>query len=183
MSTKRDDERFLFRRQHRGSRDLRSHPSILETRALPPLRHGLRVNAVAFAQRLERSFRSLYCCSDGVSGRGASVKYLSHSVSLIVRSMVPPSHCGTKHLMDDKKVPTGTLSAWSDPSACRRLFDRAVSHCVDVSALRQWRRCAWIPSEPVTCPVRDWRRSSRRACGPQSTTHRRPWRPLLNVPP
>ena len=59
---------------------------------------GLRINPVPFAQRLQRSFRSLYCCSDGVSGRGASVKYLSHSVSLAVGSIVAPPHHGTEHL-------------------------------------------------------------------------------------
>ena len=49
------------------------------------------------SMRLERSFRSPYCCSDGVSGRGASVKYLSHGVSLVLASIVPPPHRGTKH--------------------------------------------------------------------------------------
>jgi hypothetical protein len=33
------------------------------------------------AQRHERSLRSLYCCSDGVRGRGVLVTYLSHMAS------------------------------------------------------------------------------------------------------
>ena len=100
VSTKRHDQGFFGWREHRRPRDLRAHRSVLETRAPPPLGDRLRVDAVALAQRLERSRRSLYCCSDGVSGRGASVKYLSHSVSLVVASILPPPHCGTKHPSD-----------------------------------------------------------------------------------
>jgi MacB-like periplasmic core domain len=37
--------------------------------------------------------------SDGVSGRGAPVKYLSYSVSLVAASIVPPARGGTKHLV------------------------------------------------------------------------------------
>src|SRR5687767_10995386 len=80
-------------------RALRSHATILKARALPPLGHGLGIDSVASAQRLDRSLRSLYCRSDGVSGRGASVKYLSHSVSLAVAtSIVAPPHHGTEQL-------------------------------------------------------------------------------------
>ena len=48
---------------------------------------------------LERSLRSLYGRSDGVSGLGAAVEYLSHSapLSMMVVSFIP-SHRGTKHL-------------------------------------------------------------------------------------
>src|SRR6187401_3509470 len=76
------------------------HPAILQARARPPLGHGLRIDPIAFAQRLDRSLRSLYCCSDGVSGRGASVKYLSQSASLVVATPIVPSppHPGTKQL-------------------------------------------------------------------------------------
>jgi hypothetical protein len=48
---------------------------------------------------LGRSFRSLYCRSDGVRCRGAAVKNLSHKLSLSLRSVrLIPSHSGTKHL-------------------------------------------------------------------------------------
>ena len=83
-STELDDQRFLVGRQHRRVRHLRPHRTVLEACAPPPLGHRLGIDPVALAQRLDRSLRSLYCCSDGVSGRGASVKYLSHSVSLVV---------------------------------------------------------------------------------------------------
>jgi hypothetical protein len=38
--------------------------------------------------------------SDGVSSRGASVEYVSHSVSLAVRPMISPPHHGPKQLED-----------------------------------------------------------------------------------
>ena len=66
--------------------------------ALPPLGHRLGIDPIAFAQRLDRSLRSLYCCSDGVRRLGAPVKYLSHSVSLAVMTdIMSPPHHGTKH--------------------------------------------------------------------------------------
>src|SRR5271165_2479882 len=67
--------------------------------ALFPLRNGLRVQSIALAQLFERSFRSLYCCSDGVRCRGAAVEYLSHNLSRSFGSVrLIPSHSGTKHL-------------------------------------------------------------------------------------
>ena len=59
--------------------------------------HGPEPAAVSPSQS-ERSFRSLYYRSDGVSGRGASVQCLSHSAPLMVASIVPRAHRGTKHL-------------------------------------------------------------------------------------
>ena len=98
VSTKRDAEELLLSRQHRRVRSGGAHRVIFRACAPPPLGDGLRIDAVPLAQRLDRSLRSLYCCSDGVSRRGASVKYLSHSVSLAVRPIVSPPHHGTKHL-------------------------------------------------------------------------------------
>jgi hypothetical protein len=48
---------------------------VLQIREL--IRRVLLGDADRQIARLERSLRSLYCCSDGVSGRGAPVKYLS----------------------------------------------------------------------------------------------------------
>ena len=98
VSTKRDDEELLLSRQHRRVRHLRPHSAVFGTGAPPPFGDRLWIDSVPLAQRLDRSFRSLYCCSDGVSRRGASVEYLSHSVSLAVRPIVSPPHHGTKHL-------------------------------------------------------------------------------------
>ena len=40
---------------------------------------------------------SLYCCSDGVRGRGAAVKDLSHNASFHSRERIAPSNHGIKH--------------------------------------------------------------------------------------
>jgi hypothetical protein len=62
---------------------------------LPPFRHSLGVDPPA--QRRERSLRSLYCCSDGVRGRGAPVTYLSHMASFHSNERIAPSNRGIKH--------------------------------------------------------------------------------------
>src|SRR6516162_1746192 len=67
--------------------------------ALSPLCDRLWIEPVTLAQLLGRSFRSLYCRSDGVRGRGAAVKYLSHNRSRSFGSVrLIPSQPGTKHL-------------------------------------------------------------------------------------
>lgn len=71
---------------------------VMDEVALLPLDHRLRVHTVALAQLLDRSFRSLYRSSDSVSGRGAAVKYLSHTASLSMAIFSIPSHIGTEHL-------------------------------------------------------------------------------------
>ena len=53
-------------------RGLRPGLHILDCRPLAPLRDRLWVDPQITAQRRERSLRSLYCCSDGVRGRGGS---------------------------------------------------------------------------------------------------------------
>ncbi len=63
------------------SEGLRPGLQILDRRPLAPLGNRLGVNPELSAQRRERSLRSLYCCSDGVRGRGAPVTYLSHAAS------------------------------------------------------------------------------------------------------
>ncbi len=50
------------------------------------------------AQRRERSLRSLYCCSDGVRGRGAPMTYLSHTASFHSNERIAPSNPGIKHV-------------------------------------------------------------------------------------
>ena len=41
---------------------------------------------------------SLYCCSDGVRGRGAAVKYLSHNASFHSKEKIAPPNRGIKKL-------------------------------------------------------------------------------------
>ena len=64
-----------------------------------PLRNRLGIDPKLPAQRRERSLRSLYCCSDGVRGRGASVTNLSHRASFHSFERITPSNRGIKHLM------------------------------------------------------------------------------------
>jgi hypothetical protein len=45
--------------------------------------------------------RSLYCCSDGVRGRGVPVTYLSHTASFHFNERIAPSNRGNEHLERD----------------------------------------------------------------------------------
>ena len=76
-----DDRCLLGLGQGRGVRGLRPGLQILDRRPLAPLGNRLGVDPELSAQRRERSLRSLYCCSDGVRGRGAAVKNLAHIAS------------------------------------------------------------------------------------------------------
>ena len=71
---------------------------VLDETTLAPFCHRLGIEAVALAQILDRSLRSLYCRSDSVSSRGAAMKYLSHSTSWSMVDDILPSHSGTEHL-------------------------------------------------------------------------------------
>ena len=54
-------------------RRVRPHRRIVDEGALPPFRHRLfGFKAVTPDELFERSFRSLYRCSDGVRGRGGA---------------------------------------------------------------------------------------------------------------
>ena len=68
-----NDHRLLSLRQDGGPRFRRPGRHVLDRRALAPLRYRLGIDAQFPAQLRERSLRSLYCCSDGVRGRGAAV--------------------------------------------------------------------------------------------------------------
>lgn len=56
------------------------------------------------AQRCERSLRSLYCCSDGMRGCGASVTNLSHRASFHSFERITPSNRGIKHLARPEEI-------------------------------------------------------------------------------
>jgi len=78
-------------------RGLRPGLQILDRRSLTPFRDRFRVDPQLPAQRRERSLRSLYCCSDGVRGRGAPVTSLSHAASFHSDERIAPSNRGIKH--------------------------------------------------------------------------------------
>lgn len=60
------DYRYLGFGQNRRSKFFRPSIHVLDRQTRPPLRDRLGVDAPFAAQRCERSFRSLYCCSGGV---------------------------------------------------------------------------------------------------------------------
>jgi transposase len=99
---------------------------ILDRLALAPLRHGLGVDPQLPAQRRERSLRSLYCCSDGVRGRGAPVTYLSHNASFHSSEWIAPSNRGIKHVTDANGRPLSffiTAGKISDYAGAAALLD------------------------------------------------------------
>ena len=98
MAPECHDHCLLSLRQHGGSRLGRPGLHILDRRALAPLRNGLGIDPQLPAQLRERSLRSLYCCSDGVRGRGAAVTNLSHSASFHSKERIAPLNRGIKHL-------------------------------------------------------------------------------------
>ena len=98
MTPEYDDRCLLRMGQDRGVRGIRPGLLILDRRPLPPFRHRLGVDPKLPAQRRERSLRSLYCCSDGVRGRGGPVTYLSHMASFHSKERIAPSNRGIKHL-------------------------------------------------------------------------------------
>ena len=75
--------------------------SLLNGRSLPPLRYCFRIVSERPAQIHGRSLRSLYCCSDGVRGRGAAMTYLSHKTPFHSIEWIAPSKHGIKHLGTD----------------------------------------------------------------------------------
>src|SRR6185312_10388558 len=95
-----DDDALFLRRQDCRARSLRPHGSVVDEGPFAPLGNRLVVQPVLCGKLFERSFRSLYRSSDGVRGRGATMKYLAHSASLNAGSacLIPP-HFGTGHLI------------------------------------------------------------------------------------
>ncbi|EEW58736.1 hypothetical protein SCH4B_3075 [Ruegeria sp. TrichCH4B] len=82
MAPESHDRRFLVWAQGGGTRLFRTRPGVFDALPLAPLGHGLDVDTELPAQRRVQSLRSLYESSDGVRGRGAAVKKLSHRASL-----------------------------------------------------------------------------------------------------
>lgn len=105
VAPERDDRRFLGFGKGRGMRGLRPGLHILDCRPLAPLRDRLRVDPQLSAQHRERSLRSLYCCSDGVRGRGAPVTNLSHMASFHSKERIAPSNRGIKHPTSASSAP------------------------------------------------------------------------------
>src|SRR6056297_3402231 len=93
-----DNDGFVLRAENGRARLPRSGLAILDCLPLPPLGDRLRVDPKLTAQLRGRSLRSLYCCSDGVRGRGAAMTYLSHKASFHSIEWIAPSNPGIKQL-------------------------------------------------------------------------------------
>src|SRR6056297_1390124 len=98
MAAEGDDDGLVFFAENGRARLPRSGLAILDRLPLPPLCDRLRIDAELPAQLRVRSLRSLYCCSDGVRGRGAAMTNLSHSASFHSIEWIAPSKPGIKHL-------------------------------------------------------------------------------------
>ena len=81
VAAERDDRSLFSLGQDRRSWLFRSSLAVLDGCPLSLFGHRLRSDAQLPAQLRERSLRSLYCCSDGVRGRGAPVTNFSHNAS------------------------------------------------------------------------------------------------------
>ena len=76
---------------------------------------------------------SLYCCSDGVRGRGAAVKYLSHNASFHSKEKIAPSNRGIKQLVSD--LLSDYLGSWAPQTdllweSWRSFLDFPLSACI-----------------------------------------------------
>ena len=99
VAAERDDHRFLYTAENSRTWLLRSGLAILHRLTPSPLGDGLWIDPELPAQCRGRSLRSLYCCSDGVRGRGAAVTNLSHRSSFHSNERITPSKHGSKHLV------------------------------------------------------------------------------------
>ena len=73
---------------------------------------------------------SLYCCSDGVRGRGAAVKYLSHNASFHSKEKIAPSNRGIKQLGLQPNDPRTVAAGWEIcliTSDVAKAYDQAIS--------------------------------------------------------
>ena len=95
-----------------GMKRLRPGLQILNGCPLLPLCDRFRVDPQLPAQRHERSLRPLYCCSDGVRGRGTRMTNLSHMAYFHSNERIAPSNRKIKHLGTYRNTALTTLDSF-----------------------------------------------------------------------
>src|SRR5690606_31885211 len=99
VPAKGDDDRLFLDRQHGRPGLLRPSLPVIESPALPPLRHRLRIDPVAPGQNPQAFLTILYCSTNRRCRAGATVENLAHSASFHCWPNNAPSNPGTKHLV------------------------------------------------------------------------------------
>src|SRR5215831_15765823 len=100
------DDRLVLDRQNRRSWLSGAGRQVGNRATLPPLRHRLRVDAVAPAKDPQALLTMLYRSTDCLCRGGAAVQNLTPSASLHSREKSAPSKPGIKHL----DIPVGEHS-------------------------------------------------------------------------
>lgn len=98
MASERHDRRLFTLGQDRVTWLGGSGPHVLDHRTLAPLRNRLGVYAQFTAQLRGRSPKSLYCGSDSMRDRGASMTNVTYKASFHTKGRNAPSNRGIAHL-------------------------------------------------------------------------------------
>ena len=171
--TEGDDNRFLFNREHRGRRRLRSHSRVSGSRSALPLGDRLRVDPVVTSQRPYALLTMLYRSTHRLCRAGAPVKYLAHNSSRSMVTEFVPLYFGTKHLQDFTTMASESAKAkslimkWFDGSGQPAEMRGKLSTGVDRFLTEITGRATW--SETITVLLGDnsapsFRASQELAC-------------------
>ncbi len=119
VRSENDGHRLVGLGQNSGSRVARPSLATLDSIALPPFGDRLRVDAQLSPQRRDRSFRSLYCCSDSERSRGAPVASVSETACFHSTEGFTPSNRGIKNLAGPNPYRFAIVSEGSSPNSWR----------------------------------------------------------------
>jgi hypothetical protein len=112
---------FLLWREDSRVCLFRSSLAISQRLTVLPLRHCLRIDAVAFSQRPYALLTMLYCSTDCLICRGADVKNLAYSAYFHSMVKIVPSNVGTEHLVGGELAPKVEVTG-SNPVGCTNFF-------------------------------------------------------------
>src|SRR6516165_3596791 len=123
------DDRLVLDRQNRRSWLSGAGRQVGNRATLPPLRHRLRVDAVAPAKGPQALLTMLYRSTDCLCRRGAAVKNLAHSASFHSREKIAPANPGIKHLGGDHRSTACTKSPFGSATL------HSLNHVVSVGGV------------------------------------------------